>query len=206
MPLTDKEKGRPQQVFISYAANDQSVARRVADALRGAGLSVWFDEWVLLPGDSISQRIDEGLQASDLLLVLLSPSSVESRWVQEELNATLSLELRTRGVTVVPALIADCEMPPLLATRQYLDLRGDLEGGVQKLIEQLGVAPEIEFSRLDPRSFEKLVADLLVELGFSVELRRPARDSGFDFLATFTSNDPFGTERRESWLVEAIAI
>jgi hypothetical protein len=202
MTITDVPADGPHQVFISYAQADKSVARQIADALRGAGLKVWFDEWALMPGDSIRQRIDEALRASDLLLVLLSPSSVNSRWVQTEWNAALSSELKARGVTVIPALIADCEIPPLLASRMYLDLRIDLEGGIRRLIQQLGVVPEIDFSKLDGQAFEKLVADLLSELGFSVEHQPVSRDSGFDFVASFVGTDPFGTQRRESWLVE----
>lgn len=202
MTSTDSEKSRPSQVFISYARADQTVARQIADSLRGAGLQVWFDEWALMPGDSIRERIEDALRATDLLLVLLSPSSVASQWVTQEWNSALSRDLKARAVTVIPAVIEDCQIPPLLAGRRYLDLRTDLQGGVQQLIRQLGVVPDIDFSRLDPRSFERLVADLLTELGFSVERQRVSRDSGFDFVASFVSTDPFGPERRESWLVE----
>ena len=202
MTSTKPEKSRPQQVFLSYAQADQDIARQIADSLRGAGLNVWFDEWALMPGDSILKRIEDVLRATDLLLVLLSPNSVASQWVTHEWNAALSRDLKARAVTVIPAIIADCEIPPLLADRAYLDLRTDLEGGIRRLVQQLEVVPEVDFSKLDGRSFELLVADLLTELGFSIEHQHIAHDSGFDFVASFSGVDPFGTERRESWLVE----
>ncbi len=203
MTSTDKPDDRPQQVFISYAQADQSVAQQIASGLRDAGLKVWFDEWALLPGDSIRERIEEGLRASDLLLVLLSPSAVSSRWITMEWNAALSRELSARDVTVIPALITDCKIPPVLASRPYLDLRTDLKSGIGRLIEQLGIVPEIDFSKLDGRSFEQLVADLLTKLGFSIEHQHVSRGSGFDFAASFVDRDPFGTVRHESWLIEA---
>ncbi len=52
MTPTDKPDDRRQQVFISYAQADKPIAGQIADALRGAGLRVWFDEWALMPGDS----------------------------------------------------------------------------------------------------------------------------------------------------------
>jgi len=202
MTTTDTRDDRRQQVFISYAQADNAIARQVADSLRGAGLAVWFDEWALNPGDSIRVRIEERMRASDLLLVLLSPSSVSSNWVTTEWTAALAHELNARAVTVIPAIIKDCEIPPILASRQFLDLRTDLQGGLRRLIQQLGIIPEIDFSKLTGQSFEELVADLLRQLGFSLEHQHVSRDSGFDFVASFVGEDPFGAERRESWLIE----
>ena len=199
----DTHANRPRQVFISYAQADQKVARQIADTLKGAGLKVWFAEWALKPGDSIAQRIEEGLRASDLLLILLSPSSIGSDWVTYEWNAALNRELSARAVTVIPVLIADCDIPPMLSNLQYVDLRSDLEAGIHNLVRQLGVVPNIDFSRLDWKTFENLVADLLVALGFRVERQHLSRDSGFDFVASFKSKDPFGFEAHETWLVEA---
>jgi len=38
-------------VFLSYASQDAEIARRIADALREAGLQVWFDQSELRGGD-----------------------------------------------------------------------------------------------------------------------------------------------------------
>src|SRR5438105_11735312 len=104
-----------RQVFLSYAQADKDIADRVADALRRAGLRVWFDAWELAQGDSIADRIDQAVRSSDLLVVLLSPRSVESKWVQTELSAALARELKDRAITVIPALIEDCAIPLSLA-------------------------------------------------------------------------------------------
>lgn len=199
--VTSTQK-KPQQVFLSYSHADSIIARRIADKLRGAGLRIWFAEWDLQQGDSIVSRINEAVFTSDFLLVLLSPNSINSQWVQNELYAALSRELHTRAITVIPALIKDCEIPQLLANRVYLDLRSDFEGGIQRLIQKFSIAPNIDFSRLDPQTFENLTADLLKELGFEVEPQMLSSDSGFDFKATFSTKDPFGAEREDIWLVE----
>jgi HJR/Mrr/RecB family endonuclease len=193
---------RTRQVFLSYAQDDKLVARRLADGLRAAGLRVWFDEWALAVGDSIVPRIEQAIATSDLLLVLLSPRSVESRWVQMELSSFLARELKDRAITLILALIEDCEIPPVLADRQYLDLRKDFDKGLERLISQLRTVPDIDFSKLDGRTFEKLVGDLLLELGFSIQQTPLTSDSGFDFIASFSSRDPFGAVRQETWFVE----
>jgi hypothetical protein len=57
----------PCDVFLSHSAKDKAVVRAVAERLRVAvrkHLKVWFDEWVLKPGDSIPAKIEEGLEHS----------------------------------------------------------------------------------------------------------------------------------------------
>jgi hypothetical protein len=202
--VTESEttESRRRQVFVSYAQADKVVARQVAEALRNAGLFVRIDVLELAAGDSIAQRIDQAIASSDILLVLLSQSSVNSQWVQKELSAALSGELRDRAITVIPALIEDCRIPPLLADRQYLDLRRDLPAAIQRLVEQIGSAPSLDFSKLDGRAFEAMIGNLLANLGFAVQQTPPTRDSGFDFVASYRSRDPFGAEQTDTWLVE----
>ena len=48
-------------VFLSHSAKDKAVVRDVAERLRKDGVKVWFDEWVLKPGDSIPSKVEEGL-------------------------------------------------------------------------------------------------------------------------------------------------
>ncbi len=45
-------------VFLSHSAKDKAVVRALAERLRSGGVKVWFDEWVLKPGDSIPAKID----------------------------------------------------------------------------------------------------------------------------------------------------
>ena len=196
-------KQRSRQVFVSYAQADKNVASQVAGALTDAGLLVSIDAWELAPGDSIARRIDQAIASSDILLVLLSQSSVDSQWVQKELSAALSAELRDRAITVIPALIEDCDIPPVLADRQYLDLRRDLPAAIRRLVEQIGSAPALDFSKLDGPAFEDLVGDLLGKLGFAIQRSSLTRDTGFDFVASYRSHDPFGAENTDTWLVEA---
>jgi hypothetical protein len=54
----------PYDVFLSHSAKDRAMVRPLAERLRKDGLKVWFDEWVLKPGDSIPAKIEEGLEDS----------------------------------------------------------------------------------------------------------------------------------------------
>lgn len=194
---------QPRQIFISYAPADRAVAEKIGNRLRDSGLRVWFDQWEIAAGDSLVDRINAGIESSDLLLVLLSPDAIVSKWVQFEWTQALSRELDYRAINVIPALVRDCEVPALLANRTYIDLRHNLDLGVERLKHQLGVAVTIDFNRISPRDFEHLIADLLTALGFEVELTAATRDGGIDIIATQKRADPFGGNvLSERWMVQ----
>ncbi len=73
-------------VFLSHSAKDKAVVRPLAERLRQDGLKVWFDEWVLKPGDSIPAKIEEGLEYSRVrvLVLCMSAHAFGSDWAQLE--------------------------------------------------------------------------------------------------------------------------
>ena len=74
----------PYDVFLSHSAKDKAVVRPLAERLRQDGLKVWFDEWVLKPGDSIPAKIEAGLEHSRVLVLCMSAQAFGSDWAQLE--------------------------------------------------------------------------------------------------------------------------
>jgi len=73
-------------IFVSHASEDNgAVARPLAEALRRAGARVWLDEQELTVGDSLSEKIDEGLAHSQFGVVILSPAFFSKHWPKKEL-------------------------------------------------------------------------------------------------------------------------
>jgi adenylate cyclase len=102
-------------VFISYAREDAEVARRFADAFRGAGCSVWWDD-ELRAGEAFDESIERALREAKAVVVLWSKASVASRWVRAE--ATLA----DRNRTLVPVTIEPCERPIIFELTHTTDL------------------------------------------------------------------------------------
>ncbi len=128
---------RQPRVFISHSSADKPFVRVLVGELSDAGLDVWFDAHELRPGDSIVQGISGGLSDSDYLVIVLSPDSVRSAWVQQELNTALWTQLSGRGVVVLPVLYRDCEIPVLLRDRIYADFRNTIGDGYRRALERL---------------------------------------------------------------------
>jgi hypothetical protein len=122
------------KVFISHASADKAFVDRLVSDLAARAIPVWYDKLDLRVGDSVSAGINEGLTASKYFLIVLSKSSVTSRWVTEELNAALMEQVARGGTFLLPALLEDCAVPPLLRHRRYADFRTDYARGLGDLL------------------------------------------------------------------------
>jgi sugar phosphate isomerase/epimerase len=79
-------------VFLSRSSVDKAVVGPLAERLRAHGLNVWFDEWVLKPGDSIPAKIEEGLEHSRVLVLCRSAQALGSDWAGSEVGTFRSLD------------------------------------------------------------------------------------------------------------------
>ncbi len=85
--------------FICHASEDkEGFVLPLAEKLKSIGLKIWFDAFSLKIGDSLREKIDEGLSNSRYGIVILSPNFFAKQWPQKELNALFSLEIDGRSV------------------------------------------------------------------------------------------------------------
>jgi hypothetical protein len=92
-------KGRKWDIFICHASEDKDgFVRPLAEALRGEGLRVWYDEFTLLVGDSLRRSIDKGLARSRFGAVILSAAFFAKEWPQRELDGLVAKEVDGRRV------------------------------------------------------------------------------------------------------------
>jgi TolB-like protein/Tfp pilus assembly protein PilF len=74
---------KPATLFLSYSRADRVVAEKLGNALKNAGFEVWWD--ALIEGGAVfTKSIETALNASDVVIVLWSQSSVQSDWVRDE--------------------------------------------------------------------------------------------------------------------------
>jgi TIR domain len=88
-------------VFICHASEDKdSFVRPLAVALQSLNVSVWYDEFSLKPGDSISRSIDKGIGGSAYGLVVISPAFISKAWTEHELRGLVSREIAQDAVII----------------------------------------------------------------------------------------------------------
>ena len=196
-------KKRPR-VFLSYSHEDENVAKIIAERLKNENVDIELPYLLEYKNyESIENYINDAISASDYLIVLLSKASIISNWINLELNMALTKELNSRDITILPVLIGDCTIPVNISKRRFIDLRSNFEKGIDKLVNQVKLIPEIDFSILDYYEFENLIIDLLKHLGFKdIEKEFRINDRIYDLKAVFSRFDPFETRVSDTWLIE----
>lgn len=124
-------------VFISHRGADIVEAERLAVEIQGAGHAVWLDEWRIGIGDSIVERINEGLVGSSYLILCYSSSGVTAPWMGREWFSTLARQLNGSAVKILPARLTGGEPPAILADLRYADLVKDWGLGVAALLKSI---------------------------------------------------------------------
>jgi hypothetical protein len=110
-------------VFISYSVKDKDFVRKLATDLQEYGLTVWLDDWNLRAGDSLVNEISTAIRDSKFLLVIMSPDYFVSEWAAQEWKAAMIDEVDGKTIKVIPLLYRTCSIPPMLATKRYVDFR-----------------------------------------------------------------------------------
>jgi TIR domain len=118
--------------FFSYSRDDSDFALRLAKDLRAAGSIVWLDQLDIHAGERWDRSVENALNECPRMLVILSPSSVASNNVMDEVSFALE-----EKKTVIPILYRDCKIPFRLRRVQYIDCRSDYDRGLRELVSIL---------------------------------------------------------------------
>ena len=91
------------KLFISHASEDKDeIARPLAQHLIDKGFQVWYDEYSLKVGDSLSDEIEKGLIDCDYGIVILSKNFFNKDWPKKELSGLVSKEIGFGKKSILP--------------------------------------------------------------------------------------------------------
>lgn len=123
-------------IYLAHAHEDNATTDRVERDLRLRGLSVWYDRDQLLTGEDMVRGMNEGLGAYDFFLVAWSKHAAASGWVEREISTALVQQISDQR-RLIPLLLDDTPLPPLLRAVKYVDLRSDYDAGFRQLVDTL---------------------------------------------------------------------
>ncbi len=112
----------PKQIFISYAHADFDLARKTGDALSQQGWRVWLAPHSIHPGEKWVDAVQRGLDESGTFLLLLTQTSLQSRWVRTETNVAIAMEHRS-AMRVLLLEAEACDVPALWSVYQRVRLQ-----------------------------------------------------------------------------------
>lgn len=126
-------------IFLSHSKKDRMLIEQISNDLRLCRVNVWYDEWEIPPGVSFRRRIfEEAIPNCDCFFVYLSANSVNSYWVQKELDAAFIEESRNKNVRILPFVDSSETIHILPSDIAALNLPvlnlNEYENGLRKLI------------------------------------------------------------------------
>lgn len=131
------EQATKRIAFISHSSVDKPFIRQLAADLTARGIDVWLDEQRIRVGDSIPEKIAQGLAGSDYFLLAISENSAGSEWVKKELNNALVTEVQRRKVHILPLKLDATPMPAIISDKKYADFSSSYKAGLEGLVSAM---------------------------------------------------------------------
>ncbi|NOY47428.1 MAG: toll/interleukin-1 receptor domain-containing protein, partial [Chlorobi bacterium] len=123
-----------ETIFVSYSSKDRPFALGLVKELKNLGVNVWIDQLGIGLGENWDNAIEEALERSETFMLILSPTSVESPNVQDEVSIAINTQKK-----MVPILIKECKLPMRWQRRQYADLANDPDKAINDILTFLGL-------------------------------------------------------------------
>jgi len=130
-------------IFLSHKRADEAWVEHLATAIEkdrtGPPLNVFFDKWDICPGADIPIELEDALQTSHYVGLVLSPESLASHWVTMERSTAIYRDPGARSKHLIPLLRRTCTVPVMLALLNSIDFRRDkdFDSGLFDLISFL---------------------------------------------------------------------
>jgi TIR domain len=136
--LMPVERIGPPQAFLSYSFDDRETAKKIAHALMAHGVATWWAEWEIQMGDSLRQKIDDGLSKCTHFLVLLTSGSIHKPWVNQEMDAGLVRRI-IGAARFIPLRygLSTKELPPLLSGMLSPEIGEDFNKSIRDLVNSI---------------------------------------------------------------------
>ena len=119
--------------FLSYSRADETVAMRFANDLRERDIAMWVDQLDIRPSEHWDRAIERAVHECRGLVVILSPRSVESDNVADEISYAID-----QKKSVLPVMIEKCRLPLRITRMQVIDATLSYDRALEQCIQVLG--------------------------------------------------------------------
>lgn len=107
---------KQRKTFLSYSRVNKDFAIKLARELKSEGFDIWLDQLDIPAGSRWDREIEKALRECEIFMVILTPASIESENVLDEIGFAMDGKKR-----LLPVLLEKCEIPFRLKRIQYID-------------------------------------------------------------------------------------
>jgi WD40 repeat protein len=141
------------RAFISYSRRNTNFAERLARDLSDAGVEVWIDFRQIHAGEKWKDEIRSGIERSEVFVLVLSPDSVGSEWVQFEIEYARKLNKQMLPVMALDSLgaLSASDLLRWMLDVHFIKFENRYEQAFPELLKALpGKRRVSAFDTLDP--------------------------------------------------------
>jgi len=125
---TSENENSRWDLFLCHTRVDKDWTRELGIRLEGETssrrtLKVFFDEWDVVPGTNVVNRLEAGVISARFVGVVLSPEMLDAEWPNLEWTIAVYQDPSGRKGKIIPILRRNCDIPPSLRIRNILDFR-----------------------------------------------------------------------------------
>jgi len=114
----DAKQDKQYAVFLSFNSDDREAVENIAQYLKKKGLHPYFDEWELIPGESVIENLARGISTSTTCAIFIGQSG-PGAWQKAEAHNMIVQNIKRQTLRVIPVFLPDAptqlEFPPFLA-------------------------------------------------------------------------------------------
>lgn len=125
-----------KKIFVSYKREDREFTLKLAKALTEKGIHVWIDLQQITAGERWDAEVQKALEQSEILIVILSPASVASQNVMDEVSYAITNKKR-----IIPVKVKECSIPFRLDRLHFIDFTEGYEAAFMELSKTLDIPP-----------------------------------------------------------------
>jgi hypothetical protein len=130
--MNEVQAAEADTYFLSYSRSDQEFALRLATYVRAQGISLWVDQLDIRPSEHWDRAIERAVSKSLGIVVVLSPRSVASDNVADEISFAID-----GGKSVLPVMIERCNLPLRITRMQIIDATGNYNKALEECVAEL---------------------------------------------------------------------
>ncbi len=123
---------KPDTCFLSYSRSDEDFALRLAKDLQSRGVEMWVDRFNIRPSEHWDRAIERAIRGCRTVIAVLSPRSVASENVADEISLAIDA-----GKPIIPVVIEPCDLPLRLTRRHLIDATGSYDLALKLCFDEI---------------------------------------------------------------------
>jgi hypothetical protein len=133
MMLIEKTIQRKPHLFLSHSSKNKDFVLQLGSYLNILEIDVWLDVWEMTIGDSLFDKLSEGLADSKFICLVISNDFHESKWASNELKQAFAREMREGKNLILPIIIENVKIPSFIEDKIYIDFTTNYYSAISKL-------------------------------------------------------------------------